>query len=193
MEKFNDIIEQIKKQKTENPPRSLTENVMGRLPDKYPNTWLAAASLVLNLFMRSLETDGCQEEGMTCRECSFYFFITGLFYLIIGIILSMGLRGTDSGTAVMTWIKLQPYFTLGTAVWLLALGAILIMDGSMGIKIAKYGTLLYIFCAVANSVLLWPHLRIPYAGIFVIGLTATGALMGIMLVRAVQIMELRTV
>jgi hypothetical protein len=196
MEKFADIIEQIKKQKTMNPPESLTDNVTGRLPHKYPGILSIAAfvyHLYMQVYMHVFETDGSQEDGITCRECSFYFFITGLFYLIMGIVLMMGLQGMDSGTAMMKWIKLQPYFTMGTAIWLLALGAILMMDESIGIKIAKYGTLLYIFCAVANSILLWPHLRIPYAGIFITGLAATGALMGIMLVRAVHKMELRTI
>jgi hypothetical protein len=193
MEKFNDIIEQIKKQKTENPPRSLTENVIGRLPDIYPGLWLAAATIIYDLYKRAVAPDDSQSDGVTCRECFFYFFITGLFYLIIGIILTIGFRQMDSGTIVMKWIKLQPYFTIGTALWLFSLGTILMMEDSIGIKIAKYGTLLYIFCAVLNSAMLWPYLRIPYASVFITGLAATGALMGIMLVRAVQKMELRSV
>lgn len=193
MEKFADIIEQIEKQKTMNPPPSLTDNVVGRLPDKYPGIWPAAASVTHDLYSRAVAPDFSQSDSVTCRECSFYFFITGFFYLIMGIILMTGFRETASVTAMMEWIKLQPYFTTGTAVWLFAIGAILMMDVGTGIKIAQYGTLLYIFCAVMNSVMLWPSLRVPYAGLFITGLAATGALMGIMLARALQKMEVRAV
>jgi hypothetical protein len=192
MEKFTDIIEQIKKQKTIEPRQSLTDNVMGRLPDKYPGIGFTAVFFTHNLFTRAFAPDGDQCDGLTCRECSFYFFITGIFYLIIGIILMMALREAGSNTALTEWVKMQPYFTTGAAIWLLALGTVLMMDESIGSKIAKYGTLLYIFCAVVNSILLRPYLRIPYSGFFVIALAATSALMGIMLVQAVQKMELRT-
>jgi len=193
MEKFTDIIEQIKKHKAIDPPQSLTDNVMSRLPDKYPGIGLAAVSFVHNLFTRAFAPDGDQCTGLTCRECSFYFFITGLFYLIIGIILMLGLRGAGSNITVTEWIKMQPYLTIGAALLLFALGAILMMNESIGIKIAKYGTLLYIFCAVVNSILLRPYLRIPYASFFIIGLAATSALMGIILVQAVQKMELSNI
>ena len=85
------------------------------------------------------------------RECSFCFFITGFFYLIMGIVLMAGFKAIGSGMAVTDWIALQPHFTIGAAMWLLALGMLLMMDGRIGIKIAQYGTLFYIFFTVVNG------------------------------------------
>ncbi|RPJ12801.1 MAG: hypothetical protein EHM30_12595, partial [Desulfobacteraceae bacterium] len=69
------------------------------------------------------------------RDCSFCFFITGFFYLIMGIILMLGFKAIGSGISATDWISLQPSLTIGAAMWLLALGMLLIMDGRIGIKI----------------------------------------------------------
>lgn len=193
MEKFADIIGKIKKQKTIDPPESFTDNVMRRLPDQYPGIILAAASVFHHLYNQALAPAGDQSNGLTRRECSFYFFITGFFYLIIGIILMMGLREIGSSMTAMEWIKLQSHLTIGAAIWFLALGAVLMMGGSNGMKIAKYGTLLYIYIAVVNGTFMRLSLHVPFSGMFIIGFVATNAFMGILLALAVQKMELRPV
>jgi hypothetical protein len=104
----------------------------------------------------------------------------------MGIILMAGLKAISSGITVASWIALQPIFTLGSAIWLLSLGILLVLDGKIAVKIAQYGTLLYIFFTVFNGILMRPYLRVPHADVFVIGFVATGALMGIMLSLAVK-------
>ena len=103
----------------------------------------------------------------------------------------MGLQGIGYSMAAMEWIKLQPYLTIGAAIWLLALGVVLMMGGSNGMKIAKYGTLFYIFSAVVNGTLMRLYLYVPFAGVFIIGFVATSAFMGGPLALAVQKIELR--
>ena len=85
MEKFADITEKIKKQKTIDPQESFRDQVMERLLDQYPGILLAAASFIHHLYKRALAPASDQSNGLTRSECSFYFFITGFFYLIIGI------------------------------------------------------------------------------------------------------------
>jgi hypothetical protein len=174
-------------------PKGFTQNVMGRLPAGH-GIW----SMIGNVLPGILQ-EGAQsvwERGIRVpskTECSFYFFITGFFYLIMALVLMASFKVVISSQAAADWIALQPHVTLGAAIWLLALGALLIMDGRTAIKIAQYGTLFYIFFAVLNGILIWSHLRIPYAGIFIIGFTGTSALMGAMLVLAVKKMDLNPV
>jgi hypothetical protein len=193
MEKYSDIIAAVKNQQPVNPPESFTDNVMRRLPDQYPSILLVAASFVHHLFRQALALDGDQSNDLTRRECSFYFFITGFFYLIIGIVAMTGLKKISSGAAAVGWIGLQPHFAIVTAIWFFALGVVLMMDGSTGMKIAKYGTLLYIFLAIVNGMLIHSFLHIPYAGIFIFGLVGMSALMGVLLVLTVQKMEMMLV
>jgi hypothetical protein len=193
MEKFADIIEKMKKQKTIDPPASFTDSVMRRLPDRYPGILFAVASVFHHLYNQALVPAGEQSNTLTRRECSFYFFITGFFYLIIGIILMIGLQEIDSSMMAMVWIKLQPHLTIGAAIWFLALGAVLKTGGSRGMKIAKYGTLFYIFIAVVNGTFMRLFLHFPFSGMFIVGFVATNAFMGILLALAIQKVELRRV
>jgi hypothetical protein len=193
MEKFADIIEIISEQKSIDPPYDFTDQVMRRLPDQYPGVLIAAASFVHYFYRRALVPDGDQTKGFTRRECSFYFFITGLFYLIIGIILMTGINEVAFSMAAMEWIKLQPHLTIGAAIWFLTLGVVLMMGGSIGMKIAKYGTMFFIFFTVLNGILMRPYLHIPFAGVFIIGFVAISSFMGFMLAHAVKKIELRPV
>jgi len=169
-----------------------TEKVLNGLPD--PSPWLRRAAYHwIRLFYRDIHAR--EDGGSVCfdpRECSFYFFITSFFYLSMGCILIAGFKAIGPGISNMEWIGLQPHFNIAAAIWLFALGMALIMDGSTAIKIAKYGTLFYIFSTIFNGILMWPYPYPPYAGVFIIGFVATNAFMGIMLALAVQKTELRT-
>jgi hypothetical protein len=102
-----------------------------------------------------------------------------------------GFKAIGPSMSTMEWIRLQPYLTIGVAIWLLALGMVLTMDGSTALKIAKYGTLFYIFFTVFNGILMWDYLHLPYAGVPLLGFEAMSVLMGVMLAFVVQKMELR--
>ena len=67
------------------------------------------------------------------------------------------------------------------------------LDGSVGIKAARYGTLIYVFFAVVNGILMRSYMHVPFAGVLIIGFVATSAIMGVMLAQAVKKVELRTV
>ena len=191
MEEFKDITDMIRNVRSIQPPENFTDHVMKQLPDQYPGILLAAASVVRIFYRRAFAPDDDRSPGLTTRECSFYFFITGFFYLIIGIILMIGFKGISSSMAAMDWIRLQPHVTLGIAVWLIALGIVLLMEGKTTIKVIRLGTLFYIFLAIVNGVLMRLYFSIPYAGIFIFGFIGTGVLMGVMLALAVQKVELR--
>lgn len=192
MEKLSDIIENIKKQKKINPPESFVNQVMWQLPDRYPSIIYTAASFINQLYNDALSPDGDSAKGLTRCECSFYFFITGFFYLIIGTILMIGLQGISSSIAAMEWIKLQPHLTIGAAIWILVLGMLLISSDRAGIKAARYGTLFYVFFPFVNGILVWQYLNVPIADVLIIGFVATSTIMGVMLAHAVKKVELRT-
>ena len=181
MNEFKDLINLMEATPKAPVPDNFTQNVMERIS-------------LFNPLEAGVQSRWAQILSVSNpRECSFCFFITGFFYLIMGIVLMLGFNAIGSGISVSEWIKLQPQFTIGAAMWLLALGVLLIMDGRIAIKIAQYGTLLYIFFTVVNGILMRTYLRVPHVDVFIIGFVATGALMGIMLSFAVQQMEMRPV
>ena len=173
-------------------PDRFTERVMGRLPELDQGAWAKVKRSLLSPSWAGIQARWAQIMSVSDkRECSFCFFITGYFYLILGIVLMAGFKAIGPSMSSMEWIKLQPHLTIGAAIWLLALGMVLTMDGSTALKIAKYGTLFYIFFTVFNGILMWDYLHLPYAGVPLLGFEAMSVLMGVMLAFVVQKMELR--
>jgi len=186
---YKDLIQQMKVMPQVNPPSDITQQVMARLTDEKKLSLLYQLKIV---GFRSY-LDENRENSISKSACSFHYIMTGFFYLIIGIVSMTGIRKIKLELADISWIGLQPYFAIGTAIWLFALGVVLKIDGQAGVNAAKYGTMFYIFFAVVNSILLQSYLHIPYAIIFVIGLAATSAFMGILLVKAVQKMDWKAI
>jgi len=194
MDHHQDIIDLIKSTPAIPSPDDFTPRVMGRLPELDQGVWAKVKYALFNLSWAGIQSRWVQILPVSnTRECSFCFFITGFFYLIMGIVLMAGFEAIGSSMAAMDWIRLQPHLTIGAAIWLFALGVVLMLDGSAGIKAARYGTLFYVFFAVANGILMRPYLHVPYADVFIIGFVATSALMGVMLALAVKKVELRPV
>jgi hypothetical protein len=189
LSEYKDLIRQIEEAPRVSPPSDFTQRVMRRLPE-----YDAGILYKLKEVMFGFDFGWGGSAGSVSKStCCFYYFVTGFFYLIIGIVSMAGLKKISSGVIPMDWIGLQPYLAIGMAIWFFALGVVLMIDGRMSVKGVRYGTMFYIFCAVVNSILLRPYLHIPYASIFMAGMAVTSALMGIMLVQAVRKMELRTV
>jgi hypothetical protein len=194
MDQHQDIINLIKSTPAVQPPDDFVPRVMARLPVLDHNFWAKTKHLLFNLSGAGVQSRWAQILPVSnTRECSFCFFITGFFYLIMGIVLMAGFKAIGSSLAAMEWIILQPYITIGAAIWLFALGVVLMLDGDGGIKAARYGTMFYVFFTVFNGILMRPYLHVPYAGVFTIGFVATSALIGVMLALAVKKVELRPV
>jgi hypothetical protein len=84
-------------------------------------------------------------------ECAFYFFLTGFFYLVLGIILMLGLAQMTTGLPFASWLKIQTFFYLLEAFCLTALGAILYIDGTISVRIARIRTVLYAVLVIMNG------------------------------------------
>ena len=191
LSKYKSLIKLMEATPEVNVSEGFTEKVMGRLPELDQGVWARVKHSLLNPLWPGIQSRWAQILSVSNRrECSFCFFITGYFYLIMGIVMMAGFKAIGPSMSSMEWIKLQPHLTIGAAIWLLALGMVLMMEGSTAIKIAKYGTWFYIFFTVFNGILMWDYLHLPYAGVPLLGFEAMSVFMGVMLALAVQKMEL---
>lgn len=182
--KYEDLIKIIQAVPQATPPADITPRVMGQLPEQRLRLLSLLKKVGLGFYLNE-----SSENSISKAACSFYYFITAFFYLIIGTVSVTYMKKVSTEFSTISWIGLQPYFAIGTALWLFVLGLVLMINGRSAINAAKYGTMLYIFFAVANSILIRSYLHIPYGTIFVIGLAASSAFMGIMLVQAIQQMD----
>jgi len=189
--KYKSLIKLMEATPKVNVSEGFTETVMKRLPNRYAGLRFKTFSLSCFFYRRALMwTRSCSFDPAT-QECSYYFLIIGSFYLIMAMVLMIGFKEKSSSLAAMDWIRLQPHVTLGIAMWLLALGSILMMDGRNIVRMVRLGTLFYIFFTIVNGILMRHYFNIPYGDIFLVGFVGGCVFIGILLAFAVKKMELR--
>lgn len=195
VKEYEDLLQQMQGLPKAAPPGDFTVRLMSRLPVGRQTLWSRVKQTLLNPVVEDFHTGWFSQQAEPIKtECSFYFFVTGFFYLIIGLILLAGIRTLGSEVSVEVsvadWLRLQPLLTFGTAIWLMVLGLLLLLDGKIAVKTARYGTFFYILFVTMNGILVRPYFQVPYADIFIIGFVGGGVCMGLMLAHAVQKMAL---
>ena len=186
-----DLIQDIEAMPEVPTPDHLTERAMSHLPELDQGAWAKMKHTLFNPSWDSIQSLWAQILSVSNRrECSFCFFITGYCYLIMGITLMLGFKAIGPSMDAMELLKLQPHLTIGTAIWLFALGIVLMMKRSIAIKIAKYGTWVYIFFTGINGILMWDYLLLPYVGVPLILFWALSTFAGFFLAYTVQKVEL---
>lgn len=188
----NDLVQWVKETPQVNPPAGFTQRVMEKLPELKESIWKKIKWSLLKPMKEQVYSKRAQtNEISTEPESSFYFFVTGFFYLLMGMILAAGFKAMNFHLAEANWAAAQLLLTVGTAIWLLAIGFVLMRDDRMSIKMAKFGTAFYVIFSVVNGILLRSFFNFPYADFFIIGFIGGGVCMGCMLVLAIKKMELR--
>jgi len=190
LEEYRDLVQLMQAAPKMSVSDGFTETVMKALPERDSVLQRMASHWIRFFPGGAYAREGRRSAYLNPRECSFYFFITSFFYLIVGMVLMAGFKEIGANTAAMDWIRLQPQVTLGIAVWLFALGAVLMMNGRIIFRLAKFGTLFYIIFTIANGVLIGHYFNIPHANVLIIGFIGGGVFMGIMLALAVKRTEL---
>lgn len=189
-EEYRDFVQLMRTAPKLNASEGFTDKVLMALPKRASMLQRMASYWIMFFHRAASLREVNQPAHLNPRECSFYFFITSFFYLIMGIVLMSGFKEFSSNVTAMEWLKLQPQVTLGIALWLFTLGAGLMMNGRIIIRLARLGTLFYILFTIANGVLIGRYFNIPHANVLLIGFIGGGVFMGIMLSVAVKRTEL---
>jgi hypothetical protein len=180
MENHQDIINLIKSAPAIEPPDDFTPLVMARLSNLKPSIIFRIKHELLRprAFDFNL-TRVMAGSAKNSAECAFSFFIIGIFYLTMGLVLLMGLEGFIEEETITRWVKMQPQIVMATALWLIIQGVAILLDGKIAIKAAEWGTLIFIGFAVINGLMIAS--KTPLSLIFTVAFAGTGLMMGIFL------------
>ncbi len=186
MDPHQDITDLIKSTPAIQPPADFTMMVMARLPEetetvrRFSFRWpfrIPAFTTDMNLGFR---------RPVTKTECAFYFLLTGFFYFVLGVILTIGLRRMAAGLPVAGWLEMQPVFSLLVALCLMALGVALYRDGDAAVRAARIGVTVYAGFVILNG---WSgaiSTHVPAAVFFSTTFSAAGVMMAAFLGIAVK-------
>lgn len=168
-------------------PEHLTDRIMQRLPDIDQSFRSKALSFLSRHFGPDIQTRYSQSLSVSnSKDLSFCFFLTGLFYFILGIIVMFGFRAVDANLTALEWIKPHTYLIVITAIWLFILSLILLKESSAIIKIVQYGNLAYIFLTILNGIFIAFQFQTPSFYIFALGFAFSGVFMGLILELAIE-------
>lgn len=117
---------------------------------------------------------------VTRTECSFYFFMTGFFYFILGVILLTGfwMAGDFNPRG---WLALQPFFSILLGVILSLTGTLISKNGESAMPFVRAGILLYIVFVILNGWIGALTLKIPSAMFLMMIFSAAGLSMAFLL------------
>jgi len=195
-EEYRDLVQLMRAAPKISTSSLLTEKVLDQVPGKKYERTLESRFKLFYYNMSGAGIRSFREQIFVVSnrdECSFCFFITGYFYLGIGLVLLAGLKATGLSTFYeMNWIGFQPQITIGASIWLLVLGMVILMRGKTAMKVAKYAMFLYTSLIVFNGVMMWPYLRAPFVGIVVTGFVSASLVIAAMLALAVERIDMRT-
>lgn len=180
-EKFRDVISRMEKAPKIDPPENFTTEVMKRLTEgtvfhrnKYlgmpAGRWPFATDLHFGF-----------QQPVSQNECSLYFFMTGFFYLVFGIILMLGLYPAPAESSSPAWLAIQPLFTLAAAVCLVAIGVALYVSGKPPLGAARFGTTLFAGIVILNGCLGVFFIPLPVVALLSVVFAVTGLIMAVFL------------
>jgi hypothetical protein len=182
-ESFRDIIDTIKMDAPAVvPPLDFTQRVMDRLPELKPGILFRVKQALLQ--PREVDFNLARVIAGSAKnpaECAFSFFVTGFFYLIMGVVLIIGLKGFMSEMTITQWVKMQPLIIVVTALWLIIQSIALFLDGKVAVKAAELGTLFFIGFAIMNGLMMKMALHTPLSVVCAVAFAGTGVMMGIFL------------
>jgi hypothetical protein len=186
MEKFADIIEKIESQKLIKPPDNLVNQVMvgvKKAESGFPYKF--------NRFLfqpRELSSDAVSilsGKIISHRQCSFLLFMVGLLYLIVGLIVTLGLKDALSIENINLWLRIQPYITIVSAILIICTG-LFILYNPQTIIVAQYGIIVHTIFIAVNACILELLLFSPVALFFTLALTAAAIIFGVLLISSIR-------
>ena len=181
MDNHQDIIDLIKLTPAMQPPESFTDGVMRRLPDLQPSILYRIKRALNRPMGRVLAPRGLLPTASTRAECAFCYILTGIFYLITGFILLLGLSGASGDGPLTQWSRIQPWIIIIAALWLSGLGGTLYLSNRTSVEVAKIATVIYILSVILSGAVVIMLYRMPVLMASTVILVISGVVMGILL------------
>ena len=186
MEKFSDIIAAVKNQQPVNPPDALTDQVMARLEKVDQSAIGKIKRFLFHQQKISPDAEGIFFGRITSyQQCAFLLFMVGFCYLVSGLVTAWGFHDVIAGGNINPWLKMQPYLTIGSALFILS-AAFLIIYRPQATAFIQYAMIIHTFLILVNALILESILSFPIAIIYVLILTMLAVVFSVLLIGSIR-------
>jgi len=168
------------------PPAGLEERVMARIRSFRPSPWRVLGEALLKPREVSFDPIRALRAPVSGQECSFYFIMVGIFYAVLGAILTAGLHGLGALQGAPGWVRWQPPIAIVTAGCMVAIGLYLLKDGKLALRTARIGVLVYLGFALLNGVFVSLEWNVPVSAYVALVSALIGLPTGFFLIRTLQ-------
>lgn len=177
---FHDLTEIMENTAQKQVPDDFTSKLMERLP--------AEQEIVQSFSFKGLFPSYFNfgfQNTLTKTDCAFYYFLTGFFYFIMGLIMMIGFPLP----AIMqnnSWLSFQPFFGIMLAAELTIIGIFLYQKGESAIRIVRIGTLLYAALIILDLGIGALYIKTMTAVFFIAVFSLTGLALALLLKMAID-------
>jgi hypothetical protein len=186
MDKFSDIIAAVRNQQPVNPPDALIDQVMAKL-EKVDQSAIGKIKRFF-LYRQKINPDtaGIFAGRITSyQQCAFLLLMVGFFYLVTGFVTTWGFHDAIVGGNINSWLKMQPYIIIGSALFILS-AASLIIYLPQATALIQYSIIVHTFFILVNALILESILSFPIAIIYVFILTVLAIGFSVLLIGSIR-------
>lgn len=171
---FEAILTLIKSSAPATPPPDFTRNVMRRLSERNTSRRQSISDR-LKVSIGQLTLPATAMEVATC------FFLSGFFYLVLGISLHVGLKSLGADPSATGWFYYQPHLAVLIAMGFTTVGFLFWKNNRLAFRIANLTTIFYVLFSIVNSVQAQSISSRPFSISGVLSFSAGTILVGIFL------------
>ncbi len=147
---FEFILNLLKSSATVTPPPDFTPKVIQCLSQLNIDPRRSSDRNSLN--DRLQDAIGNLTSPATAMEMATCFFLSGFFYLVLGISLHLGLKSLGVNPQATGWIYYQPHLAVLIAMGFSTVGFLFLKNSHRAFRIANLTTIVYILFSIFNSV-----------------------------------------
>jgi hypothetical protein len=167
-------------------PAGLEERVMERIRAQRTSLWKVVGRVLLQPRTASFDPLKALRSPVSGEECSFYFFMVGVFYAVLSVVLMIGIHVLGTTLAPPSWVRLQPQIALVTALCMAAMGFYLLKEGKVALRIARIVAFVYLGFALLNGVVVPLEWNMPLSAFTALVSALIGVPTGFFLIRTLQ-------
>ena len=179
-EQSHDLTEIMENTPQKQVPDNFTAGVMARLSEEKQTVKTFSFG---RLFSTNL--DFGFQNSVTKTECAFLLLIVGYFYLVTGFVTTWGFHDAIAGGNINPWLKMQPYITIGSALFILS-AAFFITYRPQATAFIQYAIIVHTFFILVNAIILESILSFPIALIYVLILTMLATGFSVLLIDSIR-------
>lgn len=186
-----EIIKYIKSMSRIDVPGDFTQRVMARVLEKNDSFLKRILRVLLRHRGEWNRFGGIVTSPRTREECAVSYGLSGVYYLVLGIVLLVGLKALSAEMIVgykSNSIHMLSWFSLSAAAWLLGLALVMFFGGQRALAGAKAGTLLFVAAVLASMLVFVQYLWFPVMFVS-IAVFLSAVFMGVLLYYQISIFK----